>query len=54
MVRTVSRLVSKILAIRMMRGTAAAARVKAVDPMSGHAPNQNNLLGSLEYLTVVS
>jgi hypothetical protein len=54
MVRTVSRLVSKTLAMRMMSGTAAAARVMAVDPISCHAPNQNNLAGSLEYLTVIS
>ncbi|WP_321504952.1 hypothetical protein [uncultured Methanoregula sp.] len=53
MVRTVSRLVSKILAIRIIRGTVAAAQM-TVGSMSGHAPNQNSLIGSLEYLTVVS
>ena len=51
MVRTVSRLVSKILATRMTRGTIAAAHTVTLDPMCCHTPNQNNHTVSLEYLT---
>jgi hypothetical protein len=46
MVLTVSRLVSIIRAIRMMRGSVAAPSI--ADPISLHPPDHNNHAGGLE------